>query len=429
MNTETNTEPLKPGDNPNTTNKQKSKKITPYPKGDVKKVQNIVENIDPIIPKDFDVEGLNFRSTRTPGTRVIARVTLRKEFVDELVRMSRDLMRSRLDILEMRMRMAYPLEIIDILVYIGLATQAYNTLPITNQESPSYKLKALKFTNFVTPDWLITLINTIGNYNTSEGIVAINAIEQLVPQWTLRALSIYSQIDPDFQINEQANQGLIPIYNSTNFKEDLYNLLVMQNQAMFGKIGIRSAAGMVSQVTIDWLNDPVHSLLSLVTDENVSVIEGRIRLLLTSYLRIREASFAQAVSPIFANDLNVLGLYNGEQNFSISRLVELLGRMVPKFNSSYSNIVDLCFKSSPFTPSLGGTSAQFVKPHSRDEAPSEYSSQGEHVVPISVNSGMIGLMLSPALSTTYAPFYTVDTELSRFRMMETTVRKFAPSAK
>lgn len=109
--------------------------------------------------------------------------------------MSNNLLIPRFEDLGAKQGFNVPEQLGDFLVYFCLASQAHSSLGVTHQDSSNYKLKALKFMDVVVPKWLVPLVQSIGNYETNDGVISIKALEQLVPLWTLKSILAYRNLN------------------------------------------------------------------------------------------------------------------------------------------------------------------------------------------------------------------------------------------
>jgi len=416
------------GDNPNKTKASRSKKFRPT-KLFEKSIPNVIEQVEPKIPLKAEVIGHEFTQMRYPGTKIVGTILLRPEFVDELIHMSRNIIDATLANVSARRNMAYPTELADFLVYYCLATQCYETLFITGQETASYKLKALKFAGIDVPDWLTPLVQAIGNYTTAEGVIQIRAIEQFVPYFTVKAITAgkaLNLVDNSLLFTPDIVGGTYPLWSSSNKNRDMSDLLATNMRNSFLSINVIAGPATFVPVNVDLLHGPNPAdMRIMVQNAMVTNIPTANRTFLSAFLNLRAAPVnTMFTNPALAADVATVGLIDGDATLSITNMIKDLGLLIPAFNTRFSYLICEQFKSTRFAPASGGSAAQFVVPEKNNANISLYDSTARHDYKMSPSSATIGLILIPANETEFSPEYSVGTELSRNQLATSYGRQF-----
>jgi len=380
-----------------------------------------VESIDPIPPSELPIEGQDFFSRRKFGTQIVGRIHLRHQFVDELIYLTTNSLQSRFDYLTTRMNVSLPSSTPSFIVSYCLATQAYSSLAITNQQSSDYPLKALVHCNVTVPSWLVPLVQTIGNFETSSGQVQVAAIEQLVPLWTLTAIQAVHDMNVGYHSPFSVPERPI-LFKCSNLKEDLLGILKYHNPNYFGKIELQTEFGSV-QVEVDFLNEPVLPLIALIGGD-MCLMDPVRKQELCIFLGIRDLNYDAIFTKLHA-DGNDWFLVDGNRNYPMKDLASNIGIASYHYLNNVSLLVSELFISTPFVPGRGGTSAQFVTPPSPPVSNfSVHSAHAEHDFSLSGPSEAAGMILVPSNEAKFQPKFLTDTNTNRSFMFEKHVRKF-----
>lgn len=384
----------KPGDNPNLRRAKVSKQYRPSRQNVKKNVLNIAENVE---PRKTPINLVNdqFRDQRKVGTRIVGSFDLRPEMFTELIAYTTSCMQSQLDRLEIRQGVVDHLpSLSEFMVRYSVATQLYETLVISQQEGMPYKLKALKYGSITIPNFLIPFVQSLGSFNTHEGIVICEDIESHVMRETALAILAASNLDHVYV-------RLPATFTAANLKRAVWETSQpwhSQVTSLSVRLGLNQSFTTGDlPISIDWKTITVSAIKKL--------IEWKV-------FPLNQQAHANALIDLrdngtFASFIRNTPFCDGNTIFSDKVMVTLISNIFPSFNNHYSGWCESAFISSKFQPSKSGTSAQFVKPSD------DTLSYGQHDYSISSQEAAVGLILLPSKRVEFEPKYSTTSEFSR----------------
>jgi hypothetical protein len=303
------------------------------------------------------------------------------------------------------------------------ATQLYESLQITNKDGQVYKLKALKYSKFNVPEFITPFIQTIGSFETTDGIIETKNSETLLLRLLTRAFN-------NFDANVVNLPGYVPlvqmygdpVWPTFDFAELKNSIAESFFTALYGQTFIiQNAVGNPLTVRLPFFNrgdDPVTYAQvnsQIVLDPNLIYSMWAFGALwnmdtFDQFLSINDPFFWNAV-----------GIFPSNQ--TVTQFTEWTGFVAQYYTCEFSGLMEKLFKCSVFAPAKQGTYAQFVQPE-RDETYLGSSYAGKHKYDIPNTDVAAGFVLIPSTEVDLTPHYTVDSDHSRVWHLNELARRY-----
>jgi len=410
----------KPGDNPNKRNMNTRKKFRQKKKNKPSNGEAKREYVDPLRePVEVDLD--NYIFAKAPGKIVVGKIKLRHNFVDEITKMTRSALIAARDSLSMRIDFPEIDVYADSIVPMLIATQLFETLRVVQRDNGvAYKLKSLKHSRLQVPSFLPSLIQTIGTFETKEGIIMIEHSETLMLQF-LQHSFLKSNVAvryPEFEEFEEIPEGGFR-YNDYPYKQGIWNTFDcieylrdvcedIAGEFIRESYPFELLDGTHIRLRLPDLKegveiDQVESTINLIAEQKP---EFPVERLLACYKAYAYNTYAEIQDEV----VSILG-HTKRPDGDVVRYVTYGGMYAQYVNFTLSDTISKLFKTSIFSPTTGGTEAQFV--HSDDEGDLLMNSTANVVYNHSIADMAAGLLLVPSTRITFMPEYKVSNEMPR----------------
>lgn len=410
---------LKPGDNPN---KMKAVRRKPEngPKNSTVSTRPVLESVDPVPPSVSSVEVNDITDSRCPGSFHVGKIFLRINAFSEVNSLVSSMVDSTQGLVFQRVQLPATHAMAGFITSYCLAYQMFTTLTLNSTSGPFRKLKVLRMAGISVPDFLPPLVQCFGNYTTSEGLMKVAAIEQLIPFCIEQAFENYMRLPGVRPLPGYQPLAPIGVYESSNFKQDFIDLTKMMHPEIFGPKRIIVAAAVSVDVDINMETCVPADTIQLLTRANLFDIPDVELRKMCAFLRLRDIDYATLGNDRYIADFTQLDMIHGSRR-AIEQLSEWLNIAIPEYIRVCYRALETMFTCSPFAPANGGNSAQCVI--GGPEATID-SANATHSYSLSPSSAAIGFILMPATSVEYNPEYILYSGRTRYQHLMKIADKF-----